>query len=663
AEGSKGMRALAISSDRRYLAVSECGKWASITIIDLKNHPKEKVLKGKDYGVQEFVCMAFSADSEYLLGQAGGPSWTLYCWQWKKNKLVAAVQIKTRGDISQVSFNPQDDTKVCVTGKRVFRIYEFKNGALGMMDSYNVEKMNVLCHTWMSSNSIIAGTEEGQLLNLKSKHRLVKCLMGKACERQKDSSSSPTPVTAITAIVPYSDGFACSTGLGVVSLYEKVQTKDNYSKTVTLRIPVDPCSNKPLQAITSMCISPSEQTLAISTDQGQLYHISLDSEELIKNEKSQFTYLSQSFHSGSITGLAICVAKPIMATCSKDCTIHIWNYHKKTLELFKEFDEEPRCVSMHPDSHSMLVGFSTEVCLMDRFVDNLCTVRTFPISNCTECVFNHDGSRFAAISENMIHIFNIKTQKRLDLSGHHKQVQSLKWSKDDCRLVSCGTDGTVFVWDALTGNAAIRSEATSRYTDVTFAPNTGSVLAVGRRHLREISDEGASPKNASYDCLDSVLYEMASDGVAYTAVSMTRSGVFVGTSAGTVRVLDYPFDKEMTWTEHQAHAGPITKMVVTPGDQYLLTASKDGSIFIWSIIDQNGQTLEKVDELDYFEEVYCLKEFLDEKDKLINDLTLKVQQLEMEQDIEMNRIDMEHEEKINTVVQSYQKQTEVSDEK
>ncbi|XP_058248965.1 cilia- and flagella-associated protein 57-like [Hemibagrus wyckioides] len=641
---SKSLRALAFSPDRRYLAVSECGKWASITILDLKDkkHSKKKVLKGSDYGVQEFVCMAFSADSEYLLGQAGGPSWTLYCWQWKKKELIASVQIKTPGDIIQVSFNPQDMKQVCVTGKGVFRIYEFRRGALKMADSYKVEKMNILCHTWMSSDSIIAGTEAGQLLILKSK-RLQR--MGKACERQTDSSSSPTaiPQTAITAILPYSDGFICSDGLGVVSLYEKIPDKDNYRKTVTLRIPVDPCSNKPLQAITSMCISPSEEALAISTDQGQLYHISLNSEELIKNKKTQFMHLSQSFHSGSITGLSVCATKPLMATCSNDRTVHIWNYHKKSLVQFKQFEEEPLSVSIHPNGLFVLVGFSTEVHLMKIYYDDLHTAQTFPISNCTECVFNHNGNKFAAIIGKMIHVYDIRTQKKLDLSGHHQQVQSLKWSDDDRRLVSCGMDGTVFVWDVLTGNAVIRNETASCFADVAFSPNTGSVLAVGRSHLQEISDEG-------------VLYEMASDGGEYTAVSMTRSGrtVFIGTSAGTVRVIDYPFDKEKTWKEYQAHSGPITKMVVTPGDQYLLTASKDGCLFVWSIIDQNGQTIEKVKELDYTGVVLCEKEFLDKQDEMINKLTLHLERLEVEQEIAMTMMEIDFSEKMHTVLLPFQ---------
>lgn len=56
--------------------------------------------------------------------------------------------------------------------------------------------------------------------------------------------------------------------------------------------------------------------------------------------------------------------------------------------------------------------------------------------------------------------------------------------------------------------------------------------------------------------------DLASDSTAFTAISMTCLGptVFVGTAAGTVRVIDYPFDSETTGKEYQAHSAPITKV-------------------------------------------------------------------------------------------------------
>ncbi|GAA6099387.1 cilia- and flagella-associated protein 57-like isoform X2 [Tachysurus ichikawai] len=644
-KGSNVMQALALSPDRRYLAVSERGKWGSIVIIDLEDQkrPKKQVLTGKDCGVQDFICMAFSADAEYLIGQAGGPTWNLICWQWKKNKLIATVKTTIQGNISQISFNPENEKQVCVTGKGIFKIFTFKTETLRLEKVYTVEKLNILCHTWMPGDSIIAGTEEGQLLILKSK-----CLqrLGKASERQKEKVESPTPMAAVTAIVPYSKGFACSAGRGLVSLYEETQDNDDYKKIETLRIPVHPYSSQPLQEIATMCTSPSEETLAVSTEQGQLYHISFTSEDIIENKKTKFKYLSHCLHSGSITGMSVCAMKPLIATCSKDRTVHIWNYSTKTLVQFKEFDEEPLCVSIHPSSLSILVGFSTEVCLMNVLNDNMRTVCKYPTGSCTECVFNHDGNKFAAVNQNVITIYNIRTQKKMDLNGHHKKVQSVKWSENDTRLVSCGMDGNVFVWDVLVGNVVIRNEKTCSYADMAFSPTNGSIHCVDRSHIWEISNEG-------------VLCEMASDGAANTAIAVTRSGrtVFVGTAAGTVKVLDYSLEKEnMKWKEHQAHSGPITKMAVTPGDQYLLTASKDGSLFIWSIMDEDGQTIETVSEVDYTEEVLCTKKFVDEKEDTINELKFHIEWMEKEQEITMNMMDVNCNEEINGIKQSYQKQ-------
>jgi len=104
-ERSQGMKALAISTNRRYLAVSECGEKATITVFDLQHEQnrKRKVLTGGEIPADEFVCMAFSPDSKYLIGQAGGPDWTLFLWMWEKKKLMATVKMATSGPINQVN--------------------------------------------------------------------------------------------------------------------------------------------------------------------------------------------------------------------------------------------------------------------------------------------------------------------------------------------------------------------------------------------------------------------------------------------------------------------------------------------------------------------------------------------------------------------------------
>lgn len=105
-EGSLGLRALALSPNQRYLAVSEKAEKASVTVFDLhqEHGMKRNVLTAGDFLVQEFLSLAFSPDSKYLIGQSGAPEWLLIFWSWEKNKLLATEKTtNSNNPISQVS--------------------------------------------------------------------------------------------------------------------------------------------------------------------------------------------------------------------------------------------------------------------------------------------------------------------------------------------------------------------------------------------------------------------------------------------------------------------------------------------------------------------------------------------------------------------------------
>lgn len=71
-----------------------------------------------------------------------------------------------------------------------------------------------------------------------------------------------------------------------------------------------------------------------------------------------------------------------------------------------------------------------------------------------------------------------------------RQVRSLVWSGDDSRLVSCGMDGAVYEWNALSGQRESESVVKScSYTSVALSPSTRKILAVANDYtLKEIHD-------------------------------------------------------------------------------------------------------------------------------------------------------------------------------
>ncbi|TSL47590.1 Cilia- and flagella-associated protein 57 [Bagarius yarrelli] len=653
AEGSKGIQAMALSPDRHYLAVSELREQGTITIYELQDYQchKRQVLTGGDISAQGFVCMAFSADSKYLLGQSGGLEWILFYWEWEKSEVVSTQHTTRLGIVRQVSFNPKDSNQICVCGKDVFKTYKLQKETLKRTSLFKIDINDVLCLTWMSSDCIVAGTESGKLLLMMVKSGQVHEL-GRPCERQTENVGTDSVVSSqagmqrITAITQYSRGFACSAGPALICLYEKTKEQHIYRKTKQISIPPEPClqqSRAERQEISYISMNPSEETLAITTDQGQVYHIELDFAE---TEQAKFEFLFHSLHTGSITGMSVCESKPLIATCSTDNSVRIWNFMAKSLELYRDFPKEPHCVTLHPNGFFILVGFFDKLCLMSLLVDKFRTTQEFPISPCDKCVFNHDGNFFAAVSTKVIYVCNARTRQKMDLKGHHRKVLSVNWSKDDRRLVSCGMDGSIYVWNILTGTCEldiVQSQCIT--TVVTFSPSTGNVLAVGSDFkLKEFQAE-------------EMIKELPSDGVAYTAICVTHSGkaVFVGTSVGTVRVMKYPLQQEDSWAEYQAHSGPITNIVTTPGDCYLLTASDDGSLLIWTVTDNMGRKL-SIKEMKYTDEVLCSTLYLEEKEKIFQEANNLVMRLEFEQQNTQHRKDMVYQQKIYDIERNFLQQ-------
>ncbi|XP_043554833.1 cilia- and flagella-associated protein 57 isoform X2 [Chiloscyllium plagiosum] len=518
AEKSQGMLALAFSPNHRYLAVSEKGEKATVTIYDVQHDQsrKKKSLSVNDLHAQEFVSIAFSPDSKYLIAQSGKPDWTLIYWLWKKQKIIGVM--KTTTNTNPIYQIPQD---------------------------------------------------------------------------------------------PYS---------------------------------TDP-SHAEQQEISTLCLSPSEEALIASTNKNQLYSITLSSAEISKSELTHFEFLCQSFHSNVITGLDICIRKPLVATSSVDRSIRLWNYETNVLELYKEFQEEAYSVAIHPSGLYILVGFSDKLRLMNLLIDDIRTFKEFTIRSCRECSFSNGGHLFAVVNGNVIHIHSTTTFENLvNLKGHNGKIRAIVWNSDDSKLISCGMDGAVYEWNTLTGKREGECVLKScSYTDLCITPDSKTIFAVGSdRTLKEITDS-------------QIIREVPSNDVAYTCVVMSHSGrmLFLGAANGTVRSIKIPLPVKSEWNEYQAHSGPITKMVVTFDDLYLLTVSEDACFMIWKIIDKEGRVLKRDKEVGHAEEILITKSDLQEKNQLSLELKTRVEELKMENEYQLRLKDMNYSDKIKELTEKF----------
>uniref|UniRef100_A0A8D1WZJ7 EML-like second beta-propeller domain-containing protein n=1 Tax=Sus scrofa TaxID=9823 RepID=A0A8D1WZJ7_PIG len=371
---------------------------------------------------------------------------------------------------------------------------------------------------------------------------------------------------------------------------------------------------------------------------------------MFRGEPAHFEYLMYPLHSASITGLATCIRKPLIATCSVDRSVRIWNYESNTLELFKEYQEEAYTISLHPSGHFIVVGFADKLRLMNLLIDDIRSFKEYSVRGCRESSFSNGGHLFAAASGNVIHIFSTTSLENvLNLKGHTGKIRSVAWNTDDSKLISCGTDGAVYEWNLSSGKRETECVLKScSYNCVTISPDGKIIFAVGSdQTLKEIADS-------------SVLREMPAFDVTYTAVVISHSGrmMFVGTSVGTIRAMKYPLPLQKEFNEYQAHAGPVTKMSLTFDDQFLLTVAEDGCLFTWKVFDKDGRGIKREREVGFAEEVLVTKTDMEEKAQIMLELKTRVEELKMENEYQLRLKDMNYSEKIKELTDKFLQEME-----
>eukprot|EP00075_Anas_platyrhynchos_P029288 XP_027318541.1 cilia- and flagella-associated protein 57 isoform X2 [Anas platyrhynchos] len=678
-EKSRGVQALAVSPDRRFVAVSEtAAEQPVLTVYELAaGQPprRRRALTAAELPAREApVSLAFSPDCRGLAAATGPPEVLLAFWLWDKRRLLATVRLQAPGGGCQVSFSPQDNARICITGNGFFKLFKYSEGTLKQMNLQKGKPQNYLCHAWLSEEEVVCGTDTGKLMLFENgelcwqtsiEYRKPPKKEGStttqeyerysevSCElASEDNGSQQDPVPQISAVAAYSKGFACSCSPGVVLLFEKTEEKEVYKESQEIWVPQDLFTTVPKQSrgqdITCICFSPSEETMVVNTNKSQLYIFTMPSTDLLKEQSSHFAYLHFPLHSASITGLDICIRRPIVATCSLDRSVRIWNYKTNTLELYKEFQEEAHAVSLHPTGLFCLVGFSDKLRFLSLLYEDMHVIKEFAVRRCEECSFSNGGHLFAAANGNVIQIYSsITFENTNNLKGHSGKIRAVKWSADDAKFVSCDTHGAVYEWNLSTGKRETECVLRSCiYSSISLSSDAKIIFAVGSdQTLKEISES-------------SIQHEVPAFDVDYTAVAVSHSKnmVFVGTSLGTIRAMKYPLPLRRDFNEYQAHAGAVTKMSVTNDDQFLLTASEDGSILIWKVYDKEGGVLKREKEVEYAEEVLIMRSDIEEKSQAMLDLQIRVKELQTENDYQLRLKDMNYNEKMKELKDIFTKE-------
>ncbi|KAJ1503639.1 hypothetical protein HMI54_007888 [Coelomomyces lativittatus] len=330
----------------------------------------------------------------------------------------------------------------------------------------------------------------------------------------------------------------------------------------------------------------------------------------------------------------VSIRKPLIATCSADKSIRLWNFLTLTCELCKFFTEEPLSVSIHPSGYFLLAGFSDKLRLMNILLDELRTIREFPIRSSRECCFSNGGHMLAASQGSVICIYNVWTYELVTtLKGHNGKILSLRWSNGDVCLISCGSDGAVYIWNL----ATMKRENEFIMKGVTFASavdlNETTYAAGSDRTIKVITE--------------SMLVKDIVMPVECTQLAISHTGkmFFAGTQLGNICAIRFPIPKEALdaekdelCQEHVVHSGPVIKLRITFDDKYMVSAGEDGCLCLFRISELDtgsSRSSSKQSEWTYTQEQLVTKSDHLERISNINDLKTRLEEVNMEYDYQL----------------------------
>jgi len=689
-EKADSITCLAICPNKKFLAVAEKSQDSPLVhIYNTRTLRKFKNLRHDKVNAKEVISMNFSADGTVLLTLTSGPSHTLTLWNWNKAKALSSIQVSESSPCTGGSFSIVDAGIVAVTGNEIFKFYRVGEGELRPMPSSNLEGVNVISHVWLNQpeDHLVLGTDDGELIvynrsdevckikqspkGIRNSNRSVLSLSAEGGSGGSgvgggvgttavlhniiDEGDSDSPLR-VESLVALNRGFIAGCSNAIFRFYSLAAEAPEdaqlmFTLTTTWQIPNNPAD------VMTMALSPNEDTLCATLNNNQLFSVNLSSPTSIKNDDMK-PVSSLNHGPGAITGLDICIRKPLVVTSGMDRTVRVWNYVDMKLEMSKTFTEDPCSVAFHPSGLHVLIGFADKLRLMNLLMDDIRPYREVSIKWCRECKFSNGGQYFAAVNGNVICVYDFYNgEKVVDMRGHNSKVKGLSWGADDSTLISCGQDGAIYQWNVEKGTRV--GEFVSKGTMYNCAVgNSEMVWSVGTdKILKEMELPDYSGSSNSLN----VVKELET-GVTLGQIVLSHSEhiMFAGTCAekkpGVVRAYSFPLTGD--YLEYPCMGGPISRMRITHNDQHLFVTDESGCLCIFSVKDkQEKRSLTGKDSSSsmhaWSEEILVTKSDLEEKQSLMQELKNKVDELALHNEYQMRLKDMNYSEKIKEVTEKF----------
>lgn len=608
------IHALTVSSGCDFVAIAEriyssSGLTSCISVYSVRTKARAKTMTVPSNN--DVISLSFSIDSKLLMTLENNS--TLSCWKWSNAKCLASTVCPSGG--SRIRVCPVDKSIITVSGHRCLRIWSFTEMDLkaGQLLPNTKELEHFVDHIWTLKH-LIAVTETGLVyifsqtggaLSIEMTHVSLNCPLDEGIR--------------VSSLNIYRRGFVLGANEGVLCLYDASDDPaEPYSLIRSFSIGQD-------TTIDCVVSYPDSDNVLICTKELSVLTLSVT-----KPSDECLSVLGGNHH-GKVLGISTCIQRHIVASCSSNQTIRLWNYKTMECELLFRTLEEPTCVALHPTGFQLLVGGNERLRLYSVMHDELRLLQELSVKHCVDVKYAHGGQYFACAAGINVIVYTSYTCDLLyTLSCHIAAVRRIVWSMDDSILYSAGHDGCITQWNISTGT---RNE--QQYHILKQCKYQAVVIEQKDPNHIVVAGTDGKIRQLQYGEVTNE-FEIGIPNVFITdlALSFDQKYLFAASNIGTILLYKWPL-ADVHIAEYGVHSDSISNLLVTFSGDCLLSSSEDGSIGIFypttSVIHDGISN----------EAVLIVREDIEELKTTLLDMQMKYEQIKSDNEYALHRQETE----------------------
>lgn len=286
--------------------------------------------------------------------------------------------------------------------------------------------------------------------------------------------------------------------------------------------------------------------------------------------------------SNGVIDASISQCNDLIVGLSRDKFLKVMNYQNRDEISSIVLPRKALCLDIHPSGFQIAVGFKEGLKIYFSTVAEIKEVNEKIGKECLSIKYSERGDFLGATSGNLILVIDpYSTEVIFQFQMHMTSAKDIYWRGNDSVLVSLCQNGNIFAWE---------TKSFTKTCEFYFLDRSVSILASDYDPVLDLLVIGTSNSRISM-FYDKCSIEIVNDSIfplIITNLLICRKikVLFAGTSKGLILMFTWPLvvtKEKIEYIITPLHQQAINKILISPKNDVLITASNDSTIFVSKI--------------------------------------------------------------------------------